>query len=233
MVKRVTRRTRPLRRRRTQRRRVAVMRRTEQAALKETHTFSNLNTGTAYYDYQVSLARFARASNVAKGYREFRITKVTYIYKPIVDTFPVGGGGVPHLYFMIDKTGSMRDFNTVEELRRAGAKPRRFDDKLITTSFKPAVLSYVRDENNLTNQWSKPVISPWMSCDKFNADVTPQSWAANSIDHLGIAWMVDAYATPIAYQVEMVAHFEFRKPSYLRTITDGLGATQAPSINDD
>lgn len=205
----------------------------ERASCKETHFFAQLTSGVAYYDYAVSLARFARASSIAKGYREFKITKVEYIFKPLADTFaPVGPGAasIPTLLKVIDKTGSMRDYNTAEELRRAGARPVRFDDKNISVSYKPAVLSFVRDENNSSNQFSKPVISPWLSCDKFNDDPAIQGWQANSIDHLGIAWLVEqAVGQPLGYQVEMVAHFQFRKPSYLRTITEGAtGAIQAP-----
>lgn len=209
----------------------------EMASCKETHFFAQLTSGTAYYDYAVSLARFARASGIAKGYREFRITKVEYIFKPLADTFaPVGpsAASIPTLLKMIDKTGSMRDFNTAEELRRAGARPVRFDDKNIVVSYKPCVLSFVRDEANSSNQFSKPVVSPWLSCDKFNDDPAPQAWQANSIDHLGIAWLVEqSVGAPLGYQVEMVAHFQFRKPSYLRTIVEGqTGAIQAPSVNE-
>lgn len=188
--------------------------RNEFATIKETHTFSTLDANTAYRDYQCSLARFGRASILGKAYREFRITKVQYIFKANVDTYQGGGNSVvPNLFTCIDKTGSMANVVAIEQFRRVGAKPRRFDDKNITVSFRPAVLQYAYDLANNTNAWAMPKVSPWLSCDKFNDD-TGAAWQASSIDHLGLVWMVDQPGgiETVQYHVEMIAHFQFRKP---------------------
>lgn len=201
--------------------------RSEMAALKETFEFAQLTTGAAYYDYTNSLARYARASLVAQGYREFRITKVEYRFKPAADTFPTGGTSLPYLYAMVDKTGSMRDFNTVEEIVSAGAKARRLDDKTIVYSYKPATLQYNRDESSPGNNqalWAKPIISPWLACDRLNDDPNPPAgagFAPSSIDHLGLVWIVaTSTGSPIGYTLEVVSHFEFRKPSWTVAIKD-------------
>lgn len=181
--------------------------------MKETHTFSTLDANVAYRDYQCSLARFGRASLLGKAFREFRITKVEYIFKANVDTYQGGGNSiVPNLFTCIDKTGSMGGVLTTEQFRRVGAKPRRFDDKNITVSYRPAVLQYAYDLNNNTNAWAAPKVSPWLSCDKFNDSTT--NWQASSIDHLGLVWIVDqpGGTETVQYHVEMVAHFQFRKP---------------------
>jgi len=210
----------------------------ETAACKETHQFALLTNNTAYFDYEVSLARFGRAASIGANFREFRITKVEYIFKPKSDTFIAGTNStIPTLLYVIDKTGSMRDFNTPEELRRAGARPIRFDDKQITTRYKPAVLQYARDENGGTNLWAKPLVSPWLSCNRFNDDAPLVNAAPSSIDHLGIVWMVEQTNSPpdplAGYEVEMVAHFQFRKPTWLRAIPPpgSVGAKQAPGVN--
>lgn len=212
--------------------------RSETACLKETHQFAPLSTGSAYFDYSASLRRSFRAALVAQGYREFRITKLEYRFKPSADTFATGGTQVPYLYAMIDKTGSMRDFTTVDELVTAGAKGRRLDDKIVTISFKPATLTYNRDETGNSNLWSKPVVSPWLSCDSLNDAPLPGpvGFEASSIDHLGLAWMVStAGGTQFGYTVEVVSYFEFRKPSW--TILPKSGelppAIQAPSVKEE
>lgn len=215
-------------RRRLRRRGMRKMK-SETASLRETFEFAQLTTGAAYYDYTNSLARYARASLVAQGYREFRITKVEYRFKPAADTFPTGGTSIPYLYAMVDKTGSMRDFNTTEEIVSAGAKARRLDDKTIVFSYKPATLQYNRDENAPGNNqalWAKPIVSPWLSCDRLNDDPSPPAgagFAPSSIDHLGLVWIVaTSTGSPIGYTLEVVSHFEFRKPSWTIAVKDPL-----------
>lgn len=220
-------------RKRAPRRRVrrAPRMRSEVASLKETHEFAQLTTGAAYYDYNTNLARYTRATQVAQAYREYRITKVEYRFKPAADTFAPGGTSVPYLYAMIDKTGSMRDFNSVAEITSAGAKARRLDDKTLVVSFKPATLTYQRDETGGSNLWAKPVVSPWLSCDKLNDEnAGPLGWVPSNIDHLGIAWTVDVSSgAAIGYTLECTAHFEFRKPSWTKEIK-GEGAPVAQQV---
>lgn len=184
--------------------------------MKETHTFATLAANSAFFDYATSLARYQRASQIGHNYREFRITKLEYMFQPLVDTFTQNDfasntSQVPYLYAMIDKTGTFRDFNTAEDLQQAGCKLRRLDDKTLKVTFKPAVLSYAHDRDNNTNLWAQPRISPWISCDKFNDTGTATVYAPSSIDHLGLAWIVDGQPA-IKYQLKVTAYFQFRKP---------------------
>lgn len=188
----------------------------EWAEMKETHTFATLPANSAYFDYATSLARFQRASQIGHNYREFRITKVEYMFQPLVDTFTQGDfasntSQVPYLYAMVDKTGTFRDFNTAEDLQQAGCKSRRLDDKTLRVIFKPAVLSYAHDRDNSSNLWAQPRISPWLSCDKFNDTGTATTYVPSSIDHLGLAWIVDGQPA-IKYQLKQTVYFQFRKP---------------------
>lgn len=203
----------------------------EWAEMKETHTFATLPSNSAYFDYATSLARFQRASQIGHNYREFRITKVEYLFQPLVDTFTQGDfssntSQVPYLYAMVDKTGTFRDFNTAEDLQQAGCKPRRLDDKTLRVIYKPAVLSYAHDRDNNSNLWAQPRISPWLSCDKFNDTGTSTTYVASSIDHLGLAWIVDAQPG-VKYQLKQTVYFQFRKPG-LHDDTPGEEGGSAP-----
>lgn len=212
----------------------------EFASMKETHSFAICPSNTAFYDYQNSLARYQRASQIGHNYREFRITKLEYQFIPLIDTFTqtdyaTTTSQVPQLYWMIDKVGSFSDFNTAEDLQQAGAKPRRLDDKTIRIAFKPAVLDYVYDKNNATNAWARPITSPWLSCDKFNDTGVSTTYAPSSIDHLGLAWIVDA-PPAVKYNLKVTAYFQFRKPG-LHDDTPGTedlpSAVQAPSLKSE
>lgn len=210
--------------------------RSEYASCKETHEFAVLNANAAYFDYATSLARCERASTIGRGYQEYKITKVEYIFVPMTDTFLPGQQTVPNLYFRIDKTASLQDFTQVSQLVQTGCKPRRLDDKNIMVKFKPTVLQLARDASNATNPWAKPITSPWLSTNKNNNLTTPQ-WAASSIDHYGLAWFVEQNGLPpgapsTIYTVRQIIHFEFRKPIVLNLISEGLPvAKQAPSLN--
>lgn len=210
----------------------------EYAKLVETHEFDLLVNNTAYFDYATSLARCERASTVARGFQEYKITKVEYHFLPQYDTFAQGGvagNGIPNLYFRIDKTASLQDFTTVAQLAQTGCKPRRLDDKSIVVSFKPAVLFNTRDLTQGTNPWSKPMVSPWLTTNKNNNSlITP--WAASSIDHYGLAWFVEQVVAPGGtqgnYTVRQRVHYEFRKPHILSPpVGVGAVAVQAPSVN--
>lgn len=211
----------------------------EFATCKETYEFATLQNNTAYQDTQVSLARYLRATSIARGYQQFRITKVEYQFKPLTDTYasdnPSLGAGIPYLFAVVDKTGQFSAYQNVQQLREAGAKPRRFDDKTLRVTYKPAVLDYVYDKNNASNSWAKPVTSPWLSTNK-NNDGSTAIWNPSSIDHLGIAWYVDGGLTTISsYKLEVTAHFEFRKPLWLvdSSVAAAPPAIQAPPARKD
>lgn len=222
---------------RVARRRRRIPRRTgsrEWAEMKETHTFATLPSNSAFFDYATSLARYQRASQIGHNYREFRITKVEYMFQPLVDTFTQGDfaantSQVPYLYAMVDKVGTFRDFNTAEDLQQAGCKPRRLDDKTLKVIFKPAVLQYAHDRDNSTNLWAAPKISPWLSCDKFNDTGSTTVYQPSSIDHLGLAWIVDAQPN-VKYQLKVTAYFQFRKPGLHDDVPGEEGGNAPPAI---
>lgn len=227
----------PRRKRAGRPRRRAMKPRLETARIQETYDFPDPNMNAAYVDYQLSLARFTRASLVARGFQLYRITKVTYKFKPKLDTFAVNATQgtppavttIPYLYTVIDKIGNLSDFTTADELRQAGAKPKRLDDKTLSVSYKPAVLQYTLDRNNATNTWAKPLVSPWLSTDKYNDVMSGgANYLPSSIDHLGLAWIVEQTGTAAGvvntYGLEVTVDFEFKKPSMFRTVGAEAGA---------
>lgn len=214
-------------------RRKTGLRATEYAKCVETHEFAQLAANSAWFDYQTSLARCERATQIARSYQEYKITKVEYHFIANTDTYLPGQYGVPQLYTVIDKTGALEAYTTVSQLAQTGAKPRRLDDKNIVISFKPAALMYARDAIQNTNFWAKPIVSPWLATNK-NNNVPSQPWNASSIDHLGLVWFLEqvnpAGQPNLTFSVRQRIHFEFRKPMVLGTSSLETG-TQAPSIN--
>nr|WPR18771.1 MAG: capsid protein [Owegonang virus 26] len=205
----------------------------EYAKIVETHEFAQLAANSAWFDYQTSLARCERATQVARSFQEYKITKVEYHFIANTDTYLPGQYGVPQLYTRIDRTGALEAYTTAAQLAQTGVKPRRLDDKNIVISFKPAALMYARDVANATNAWAKPVVSPWLSTNK-NNNVPSQPWLASSIDHLGLVWFVEQVNPSgqpnLNFTVRQRIHYEFRKPMVLGTSSEVTG-TQAPSIN--
>lgn len=214
--------------------RVNRKRSTEYASCSETYEFADLSSNLAYYDYATSLARYTRAPKIAQGYQEFRISRVTWEFVPLFDTFANNGlpstSTIPELYYMVDRVGTMKNFTTAQQLEQAGAKPHRLDDKIKRVSIRPTVLMGALDLNNASNPYANPKTSPWLSTSKTNDNVG--SWSASSIDHLGLAWIIQT-STPSAtmpYAVRQKVHFQFRKPNVQITVTEGdVPAVQAPA----
>lgn len=194
----------------------------EWASLSETvQVLDNNNqqtVGTIYNNIDVQLAAFARASAVAQGYQYFRITRVTYKYKPLIDTFIATAPGatqVPYLYWVINKTGLEYPGLNLGWFLANGAKPIRFDDKTITISYAPAV-SY----SMLEAATPSPVQQPnqartkqWMNTasDAFNV----AAFSPSTVSHAGHYHLVDSQGSTQAmkYEVTCTAEFQFKKPN--------------------
>lgn len=179
-----------------------------------------------YQKRDFALDQFTRASTIAQGYQHFRIRKITIKYKPLQDTFTNGGAiaSVPQLYYMIDKSGSLPNNPTLAMLKAMGAKGRRFDDKSVVVSWRPAVLDSVATGavNTSSAQYK---ISPWLSTNSNQLGVG--AWNPSTVDHQGIFWFVeqDMFATGAFYTVEITIEFQFKKP--LAQITQGEAPPEA------
>ena len=183
------------------------------------------NANVTYNLRNIALGQFPRAASIAQNYQHYRIKKVTLEFLPSLDTFaPIAGAAtpiqVPYLTYLIDKSGSVPANADGPQLRQMGAKPVRFDDKKITVSWRPSVLTETFGQANAASQYR---ISPWLSTNA-NA-LNPGVFAPSDIDHLGIFWKVDrngilpAGFPEYSYEVRITAEFQFKKP--LTVIPDG------------
>lgn len=168
-----------------------------------------------YANRAFQLADFPRASAIASNYASFKIAKISMKFKPLADTFIATGvgGGVPYHYHQLDKSGAMPLNTTLENLKQMGAKPKRFDDKTITVSWKPAVLTADLTLAGVGSvAGSQYKLSPTLSTNA-NAGNPTVPWAPSVVDHLGIFWYVDqANGTGNQYEVEVEVQFYFMRP---------------------
>lgn len=224
---------------RTRRPRVArrkVMRRAkrnfnqpEQASLTEVLPASLLAANQNYSSYNLSLSNFVRARDIAKGYQYYRIKRVTIVIKPTQDTFQVGGNSLPYLYYMIDRVGQFRSGFTLAQLQAMGAKPRRVDDKTITFSYTPSVLTETYDNTALANIAVQYKMCPWLPT---RDSAILANWSPNTTDHFGIVWRMAqdiVTGSPSAFSVERRVEIQFKKPS---VPTAPLGGSDVPENID-
>lgn len=205
----------------------------EQASLTEVISpQTTLNANQNYSSYTLNLASLPRASLVAKGFQYFRIKRITYVIKPFADTFAPGAlANVPYLYYMIDRTKQFVNGFTTENLRNMGAKARRVDDKTITFSYTPSVLTETFDDSGVVPVQYK--LMPWLP----TRDMTslPGVWTPSIVDHLGVVWTVEQLlaTSPVGYTIERRIQVEFKKPQ-VPTFPPGenLAAQNIVDIND-
>lgn len=140
-------------------------------------------------------------------------------FKPFSDTFiQQNNASVPNLYYVINKSDTL-DAGTFNQLKDAGAKARRFDDKAVVVSWKPAVANATIQAQTNTGivptaiAWASYRTSPWLSTDNSPSDGTT-AFAPSEVPHKGILYGVeqDITAAPYSYGVELTVHAEFKKP---------------------
>lgn len=202
----------------------------EHASLSCTRSFPASTVNTIYAQLNTQLSGFPRAVNVAQSYQFYRITNIKLRVKSPYDTYinmgPTASGAYqkPYFYYMLDKSASIPTNITLEGLKQMGAKPRPLDEKAITISWKPTVLTAVA--TNLPVSGGAPMpsqykSSPWLST---SANTQTPAWFASEVDHLGIYWgafsALAGVADPITYETELEVQFEFKKPLVITSTGD-------------
>lgn len=172
----------------------------------------------------VNLGQFDRLSAIARCYQYYRITKVEMKFKPYWDTFisnagPSATGSVPYLHWLIDTgevllpTGGPLGFN---QIRDAGAKPIRFDDKTITVRWRPRVPQVTLGDSGALPALSYAMaskLSPWLPTNNA-ANQDPTGWVPSTVPHKGLYYGVEQ-ASPnfnVFYGVEITVYAQFKKP---------------------
>lgn len=192
----------------------------EYASLKQTVQLLDDDQNTIYQLNTVSLSGFDRAVQVARAYQYFRISKIEVKFKPYSDTYIPNptqpNPSIPYLYWLVNK-GDVLDPTTFGDLRDAGSKPIRFDDKTITVRWKPNVLMFNATDRSTpaTNPSFNPgKTSPWLSTNEL-AGTAGSVWTASTLQHTGILYGVESAiaGTPqLTYGTEICVYFEFKKP---------------------
>lgn len=217
----------------------------EVAQVTTTLAAYNVLPNTPYCMRAFSLTNSNRAIQVAQAYQYYRIRRVTAKFKPVFDTFgatsATSGAAVPHLYFMLDKEATFPLTSTIQTFKSAGAKPVRLDDKTITRSFAPYVMTDTitggasGTSTPLQTGAGSARRSPWLTT---NANAYNQLntilWNASSVDHLGFVFGVDqpslpSGANPTVAQMEITIEYEFKKPLW----TTAAGDTEMIHIDAD
>lgn len=222
-------RKRNVRRRRPTLRRRRMMRKTTRnvsdiASLSVSRTLVPGTTNQIYSFDDFKMSDFTRAVQVAIAYQRYRITGIKVTWKPEYDTYAPGPGAVkPYLYYMVDKSGSLPDNVTLEALKQSGARPKAFDEKPISVTFKPAVLTSTEATGGalIGNQYK---IFPWLSTRRVPA--TPGSFVPSDVSHQGLKWYIDVGAgSPLNVNVDVELQFQFIKlmlPSITASASKGL-----------
>lgn len=209
--------------RKRQARRTGGMR-IEWASAKQTLMLPDDPFGTVFVLDDVNLGQFDRLSQIARAYQYFRINYIEMKWKPYQDTFVANGAvgeAVPYLHYLID-TGEVlipasAGFN---QMRDAGAKPIRMDDKTITVRWKPRVpIATAADSSypvtlSYAQQTKK---SPWLPTNDV-ANQDPFGWVASKVPHKGIYYGVEQAFNTLApgenryFGVEISVSCSFKKP---------------------
>lgn len=174
---------------------------------------SIFNVNTMYRLYDIGISQFPRATLLAAAHQQYRITKVSMRFKPLVDTF-IGGGAetVPNLYYMIDKAQSLSPNVGIPALKSAGCTPKRLDDKLIMTRWSPGVIENVNTTTAGGGAFAKVQTSPWLNTtdDPFASPV-----AISTVDHKGITWGVEQVVGQSGnYMIDLTIEVQFRKAAF-------------------
>lgn len=177
----------------------------------------------AFRNFSLAAAS-TRVQNIGKSYQEYRIKKVTWQCKGFFDTFVAPSSAtaptVPHLYWRIDKLANFNADTTLNTLKASGCKPIRLDDKLVTKSFKPAVVVPVVQGPALPDGSPDTIIgsyrtSPWLATNNAAySGSTQDEWVPSSVDHQGLLIAVDCDIVPFSacVTIQFTVEFEFRKP---------------------
>lgn len=192
------------------------------ASLSENGITQTCATNVMFQKNDFTLAGSPRASGVATAYQHYRIKKITMKFRANYDTYTPGGTTVPHLYYMLNKSGSIPANTTIAALKSMGAKPIRLDDKTITISWRPSVLNKTFDATapgGGTEVNSQYRTSPWLSTN--NNAGQPGVFNPSGVDHLGIYFYAENIGAQNNYTVETVIEYQFKKPLNTTIQVDG------------
>lgn len=159
-----------------------------------------------------------RAPTIAKMFGLYRIAKIIYTHRPIFDTYSssLAGTGnspnsVPTLYWKMNRYGDFPAAFNGDYMRSLGARPFRLDDKQVTFSYKPNILTVQQDVAGNTPAGIK--VTPWLSTDD-----TPQdnNFTISTAEHYGHTLFVEGGGAGTAQgavcNLDIQIVYEFKNP---------------------
>lgn len=212
----------------------------EFASAKQVQLYQPMDVNTVYYEHNINLAQFDRLKMIAQAYQFYKITKITLRFRPVADTYTSGSattGSLPYLYWLIDKGQNFANL-TFNQMRDAGARPIRFDEKTLTVSWRPTVLDAVKDDTVLANAlgYQKWISAPWLTTSQDGGDPgpNPNIFNASSVPHHGILFGVLQNNLPSAgpqqWYLEREIQVQFRKPRVGYSVSDVPDAVDASTM---
>lgn len=172
-----------------------------------------------------------RASAIAKEFGLYRIAKIIYTHKPIFDTYssslPGTGNSpnaVPTLYWKMNRYGDFPAAFNGDYMRALGARPFRLDDKQVTFSYKPNILTAQDNAAGTTTAGVK--LTPWLSTDDMPQD---NLFTLSTAEHYGHTLFVEgggagtAQGAVATLDIQIV--YEFKNPRLVVSSSNAVAAT--------
>ena len=187
-------------------------------SVRRSLTFVNSNTMYNFND--INLAQFARAAAIAPNYQRYKIKQIKVTIKPNQDAFgvPVAGASQKsYLYYLIDKTGAFPSLANLEMLKQAGSRPRALDEKPLSFTWRPSVLTSDLEVATGLPIFNQYKVTPWLSVNKASATGAP--FAISDVSHLGALFYIEQVGATTAYNAEIEVQFAFCKPMWIQTAT--------------
>lgn len=184
----------------------------------ETLPAANILLNTGYVFDVGGIYPNGRAAAVAEQFGLYRVARVSFRYKPNSDTYVsnpafLGGSGaitVPYLYWKMNRFADDPAAFTGNDLKNMGAKAIRFDDKVVTHSYKPNILTAIASAGTNSGQIK---MTPWL-----NTDAAPDTpgFALSTTQHYGHFFIVEAGVAGAGTQpvgtIEVTIVYEFKNP---------------------
>lgn len=162
----------------------------------------------------------ARALAHAEQYGLYRISRVTFKFKPKYDTFTPGlvsnplpnyVATVPNLLWKMNRFADAPAAFTADNLRSLGAKPIRFDDKTLNVSYKPNILTSIETGGSDSGQLK---MTPWLNTDDSSGTA---GFNPSTTEHFGHFFIVDCdtinnTSDPVVGTFEATIYYEFKNP---------------------
>jgi len=189
-----------------------------------TETFSLGVTAGVVSDFTFDMTDLVRTKALMNVYQYYRITSVEMRFKPFFDTYANGissGQTMPYLFFQYDKSGSLSGLNA-QGFEDIGTKAIRFDDKTLTRTWKPSVLTTSASSGG-GGGVTQFKVSPWLPTQVLGLP-------NDGVTHYGAIFYISKTSPSDAtvYDVDVVVNLQYRKPQI--TPSTGVANPNPPRI---